>query len=148
MVLTADCLPILLCDRGGRGVAALHGGWRGLAAGVLEQGVACFVDAGIQPTELMAWLGPAIGAAAYEVDEPVRQAFPDDGEAFTENQRGRWQLDLAGLARRRLAKAGVTASYGSHLCTFSDGKRFYSHRRDGNCGRQATLIWLEPVASS
>ena len=145
-VLTADCLPILLCDRGGRAVAALHGGWRGLAAGVLEQGVACFVDAGIQPAELMAWLGPAIGAAAYEVDEPVRQAFPDDGEAFTENPRGRWQLDLAGLARRRLAKAGVTASYGGQLCTFSDGKRFYSHRRDGNCGRQAALIWLEPVA--
>jgi YfiH family protein len=148
VVLTADCLPILLCDRGGRAVAALHGGWRGLAAGVLEQGVACFANAGIQPKELLAWLGPAIGAAAYEIDEPVRRAFPDDGEAFTQNPRGRWQLDLAGLARRRLAKAGVTASFGSQLCTFSDEQRFYSHRRDGNCGRQATLIWLEPVASS
>ena len=148
VVMTADCLPVLLCDRRGRAVAALHAGWRGLAAGVLEQGVACFVEAGIAPAELMAWLGPAIGAAAYEVDEPVRRAFPDDREAFAENRRARWQLDLAGLARRRLAQAGVTACYGGQLCTFSDRRRFFSHRRDGICGRQAVLIWLAPAASS
>lgn len=145
-VLTADCLPLLFCDRGGRRIAAAHGGWRGLAAGIIERVVADFGAAGIAPGELLAWLGPAIGPAAYEVDERVRDAFPAAGDApaFRLNARGRWQLDLCALARGRLAAAGVTAVHGGGRCTASEPRRFYSYRRDGACGRQACLVWLEP----
>jgi YfiH family protein len=145
-VLTADCLPVIFCDEGGTHVAAAHAGWRGLAAGVLEATVGRLTDRGIAPGRLLAWIGPAIGAAAYEVGPEVRAAFlaADAAAAtgFTANARGRWQLDLPSLARRRLAAAGVTRVYGGDLCTYADSGRFFSHRRDGACGRQATLVWL------
>ena len=147
-VLTADCLPVLFCDRDGRRVAAVHAGWRGLAADILEQAVAGFAAAGSLATQTLAWLGPAIGPAAYEVGQEVRDAFvaPGDAAAFTASPRGRWQLDLYALARGRLAAAGVTAVYGGQFCTHAES-RFFSYRRVGACGRQATLIWLATGAS-
>ena len=143
-VLTADCLPLLICDAAGRRVAAVHAGWRGLAAGIIEATVADFAAQGIGPQDLLTWLGPAIGAGAYEVGDDVRNAFGlADAVAFAANAKGRWQLDLYRLARGRLAAAGITAIFGGGYCTASDGARFFSHRRDGHCGRQATLVWLE-----
>jgi YfiH family protein len=141
-VLTADCLPLLLCDRQGRRVAAVHAGWRGLLEGVIEQTVARMgVGDG-----LLAWLGPAIGPQAFEVGEEVRTAFvavdAAAGDAFVPSASGRWLADLYRLARQRLARAGVLAVYGGDLCTFSDAERFYSYRRDGRTGRMASLIWL------
>lgn len=145
-VLSADCLPVLFCNLQGTCVAAAHGGWRGLAGGVLEATVAAFARYGVAPQGLLAWIGPAIGACAYEVGDEVRAAFVERDRAaaagFSANARGRWQLDLAAMARMRLAAAGVERVYGGDLCTFSDPARFFSHRRDGQCGRQATLIWL------
>ncbi len=142
-VLTADCLPVLLCARDGSAVAAAHAGWRGLAAGVLEATVAAL---GRDPAELLAWFGPAIGAAAYEVDAPVREAFvgedPGAGDAFDATRPGHWRADLYALARRRLAALGVDEVHGGGLCTASDAARFYSHRRDGVTGRMASLVWL------
>ena len=151
VVMTADCLPVLFCDdRGGR-VAAAHAGWRGLAAGVLEATVAALAAAGAAPQTLMAWFGPAISGPAYEVGDDVRAAFlAADARAaigFRPNDRGRWQLDLEAIARRRLVAAGVTRHYGGGYCTHGDSDRFFSHRRDGRSGRQATLVWIErPLA--
>jgi YfiH family protein len=142
-VQVADCLPVLLAARDGSAVAAAHAGWRGLAAGVLEATVRRLA---VEPGGLIAWLGPAIGQAHFEVGEEVRRAFlaHDAGaaSAFAANSRGRWQGDLAGLARRRLAALGV-ADFGCYWCTYSDGSRFFSYRRDGRCGRMAALIWRE-----
>lgn len=142
-ILTADCLPLLLCSRDGQEVGAAHCGWRGLCAGVIEANVRQFAA---PPGELMAWLGPAIGPAAYEVGAEVRQAFLDhDGEAahcFSPSPNQRWLADLYGLARQRLHALGVKAVHGGTECTFSDSQQFYSWRRDGAAsGRQATLIW-------
>ena len=142
-VLTADCLPVLLCDRQGTRVAAAHAGWRGLCTGVLE----ATVDAmGVAPDRLLAWLGPAIGPGAFEVGEEVRGAFVTRdaaaAAAFVSCGPGRWLADLYALARMRLRSVGVTAVYGGGLCTFSDSDRFYSYRRDGETGRMASLIWL------
>lgn len=146
-ILTADCLPVLLTSRDGSVVAAAHAGWRGLAAGVLEATLAVMDCA---PADVLAWLGPAIGPAAFEVGEDVRAASldsdPGAGAAFVANARGRWQADLPALARRRLGAAGVTAVYGGDLCTHADAARFYSHRRDGRTGRMASLIWIESRA--
>lgn len=144
-VLTADCLPVLICDRHGQAVAAIHAGWRGLAAGILETAVAAFAGAAIGPQALLAWLGPAIGVDAYEVGTEVRAAFELDSDraAFRPNERGRWQCDLYALARSRLAAAGVDSVHGGSFCTFTEVDRFYSYRRDGRCGRQASMIWLE-----
>lgn len=145
-VLTADCLPVLLCDEAGVVVAAAHAGWRGLAAGVLESTVAEMAMPGKQ---LLAWLGPAIGPAAFEVGEEVLAAFTagDGGAlaAFKARPNGKWHCDLYMLARRRLRALGLTRIYGGGLCTYSDGSRFYSYRRDGNShdsGRMASLIWI------
>jgi YfiH family protein len=145
VVLTADCLPVLICDRAGQRVAAVHAGWRGLAGGVVARAVASFTDNGIAAAELIAWLGPAIGQAAYEVGDEVKASFEmaADSAAFAPNDRGRWQCDLYALARHRLAALGVEAIYGGRFCTHAESTRFFSHRRDGTCGRQATLIWLE-----
>lgn len=146
VIMTADCLPVLFCNAAGTAVAAAHAGWRGLAAGVLEATVAALADRGAAATTLMAWIGPAISAPAYEVGADVRAAFlaadPAAAAGFTPNARGRWQLDLPGLARQRLGSLGVGAIYGGDLCTATDPRRYFSHRRDGACGRQATLIWL------
>jgi len=145
-VLTADCLPVLLCDRGGRAVAAAHAGWRGLAAGVIEQTVAALPVPG---GELMAWLGPAIGAQAYVVGEEVRAAFvthdPAAAAAFRPAVAGGWHADMYQLARQRLRSRGVSAVYGGGFCTFEDPVRFYSYRREGVTGRMATLIWLQDI---
>ncbi|MDP2811352.1 MAG: peptidoglycan editing factor PgeF [Rhodocyclaceae bacterium] len=143
-VMTADCLPVLFCDRAGTVVAAAHAGWRGLAGGVLESAIAAMaVPAG----ELLAWLGPAIGPSAFEVGDEVRAAFladdPAAAEAFVPHGAGKWLADIYALARRRLQRAGVDAIYGGNFCTFSEPERFFSYRRDGVTGRMASLIWLE-----
>jgi len=142
-VLTADCLPIFLCDRRGTMVGALHAGWRGLAAGIIETGVERMDVPG---ASLLAWLGPAIGPTAFEVGDDVREAFvrsdADAARAFVPNARGRWWADLYQLARRRLARVGVTAVYGGGHCTVTQADLFYSYRRDGATGRMASLIWL------
>ena len=143
-VLTADCLPVLLCDTGGTRVGVAHAGWRGLAGGVLESTVRRM---GIEPRRLMAWLGPGIGADAYEVGAEVMEAFiavdPATAECFKPNDRGRRQADLYGLARQRLQAAGVEAIYGGGGCTHTESERFFSHRREAPCGRMATVIWLQ-----
>jgi len=143
-VLTADCLPVFLCDRAGSRVAVAHAGWRGLAGGVLEAAVAALGGA---PGDLLAWLGPAIGPDAYEVGHDVVSAFeeqpgPDLMAAFTPHG-DRWLLDLYAAARLKLAHAGVRSVHGGGLCTYTDPQRFFSFRRDGVTGRMASLIWLE-----
>jgi YfiH family protein len=139
----ADCMPVLFAARDGCAVAAAHAGWRGLAAGVLEATVARLA---VAPRGLIAWLGPAIGPAHFEVGGEVRAAFlahdPAAAAAFSANSRGRWQCDLSALARRRLSAAGVSAVFGGRWCTYADPARFFSYRRDGQCGRMAALIWL------
>lgn len=145
VIMVADCLPVLFASRDGRRIGAAHAGWRGLAAGVLEKTVAAL---GVPGVELTAWLGPAISREHFEVGGEVRDAFvaSDAGAAaaFAPNARGRWQADLAGLARRRLATVGVSDVHGGEWCTFADRDHFFSHRRDGKGGRMAALIWREP----
>jgi hypothetical protein len=148
-VMIADCLPVLLCDRTGTTVAAAHAGWRGLSAGVLERTVAAMDRASAQ---LLAYLGPAIGPQAFEVQADVLDAFTREDPRAQQCFRARpvavdaprkWLADLYGLARQRLARAGVEAVYGGSTCSFSEPARFFSHRRDGRTGRQAALVWLE-----
>jgi hypothetical protein len=147
-VLTADCLPLLLCDTGGTVVAAVHAGWRGLCSGVIEQTLRA-MDKPAQA--LLAYLGPAIGPGAYEVGAEVRDAFiaADPGgerecaAAFAPGRPGRFYADLYALARRRLARGGVAKIYGAGHCTYTERERFYSYRRDGATGRMASLIWME-----
>ncbi len=142
-VLTADCLPLLLSDRDGRCVAAVHAGWRGLAAGVVERAIEALPVAG---DALLAWLGPAIGPKAYLVGDEVREAFMAENaqaaSAFAAHRDGGWHADLYQLARQRLAACGVDAVYGGDHCTFQEGGRFFSFRRDGTTGRMATMLWL------
>lgn len=144
-VLTADCLPVLLCNRQGTRIAAVHAGWRGLAAGAIEAGLDAISTDG---RDILAWLGPAIGPEAFEVGDEVREAFirhdPAAAAAFRPSPAGRWLADIFGLARRRLAARGVSAVYGGHWCTYSDPAQFFSYRRDGATGRMASLIWLAP----
>ena len=144
-ILTADCLPIVLAADSGDLVAGAHAGWRGLAGGVIEATVHALQ---VAPERLMAWLGPAIGPEHFEVGAEVREAVlaGDSGAdaAFAMNARGRYLADLSGLARRRLAALGVSRIHGGGHCTYAEQDRFFSHRRDGVTGRQATLIWLEP----
>ncbi len=143
-VMTADCLPILVCDREGTRVAALHAGWRGLVAGIVEAGVSALGNGG---SDLMAWLGPAIGPEAFEVGDEVRELFIRKSEiaeeAFRRSSRGRWLADLYTLARQRLNRSGVQTVSGGDFCTYTDETRFFSYRRDQITGRSATLIWLE-----
>lgn len=144
-VLTADCLPVLLCDRAGSRVAAVHAGWRGLAGGVLEAAL----DALDRPgPELLAYLGPAIGPEQFEVGDEVRAAFlAGDGaaaDAFRPSTTGRWLADLYALARLRLAARGVGFIGGGDCCTLTDRDQFFSYRRDGVTGRMASLIWIDP----
>nr|WP_314527004.1 peptidoglycan editing factor PgeF [uncultured Pseudomonas sp.] len=142
--MTADCLPVLFCDRSGTRVAAAHAGWRGLAAGVLE----ATLDAlAVAPEEMLVWLGPAIGPQAFEVGPEVRETFveqlPDAASAFTPSiNAGKFMADIYQLARLRLAVCGVTAVYGGGFCTVTD-PRFFSYRRNPRTGRFASLIWLE-----
>jgi polyphenol oxidase len=143
-ILTADCLPILFAADSGDLVAAAHAGWRGLAGGVIE---ATVKGVQVAPERLMAWMGPAIGPRHFEVGAEVREALlardPGADSAFAANARGRFMADLSALARRRLAALGVSRVYGGGQCTYADDNRYFSHRRDGVTGRQATLIWLD-----
>jgi YfiH family protein len=142
-VMTADCLPVVLTDRGGTRIGIAHAGWRGLLDGVVESTVAAL---GTPPTQLQAWLGPAIGPEAFEVGDEVRAAFaarnPAAAQYFRPNERNRYQADLVGLARLVLAAAGVTPVHGGSWCTHREPDRFFSFRRDGVTGRMATLAWL------
>ncbi|TWI69429.1 hypothetical protein IP91_00497 [Pseudoduganella lurida] len=150
-ILSADCLPVLLCDTQGRTVAAVHAGWRGLADGVLQEAVAALRNAGAG--ELTAWLGPAIGPSRFEVGPDVLEAFLSPADraadllraAFTElaNRPGKYHANLYALARITLASMDVHRVAGGDFCTVSNSGRFYSYRRDGVTGRQASLIWLK-----
>lgn len=141
-VLTADCLPVLFCDRSGSVVAAAHAGWRGLAGGVLESTVAAMR---VAPGDILAWMGPAIGPHAFEVGDDVRKIFmvshPETAAAFAPHAPGKWLADIYQLARIRLGHIGVQAVYGGGRCTFTESDSFYSYRRDGVTGRMASLIW-------
>ncbi len=143
-VMTADCLPLLFCNLKGNKVAAAHAGWRGLADGVIENTVASLNES---PHRILVWLGPAIGAQAFEVGEEVRDIFvnelPASAEAFQQNRSGHFLADIYQLARLRLKALGIEAVYGGEYCTFTDADHFYSYRRDGKTGRQASLIWFE-----
>jgi YfiH family protein len=142
VVQMADCLPVLLASRDGGAVGAAHAGWRGLAAGVVERAVAAL---GRSPSELVAWLGPAIGPEAFEVGDDVRDVFlrhdPAAAGAFVAVREGKWLADLYALARMRLAACGVHDVHGGGRCTFREAARFFSHRRDGVTGRMAALVW-------
>jgi YfiH family protein len=166
VIQVADCMPVLFAARDGSAVGAAHAGWRGLAAGVLEKTVR---KLGVAPVDVMAWLGPTIGQANFEVGDDVRTAFMagdvQAASAFEANSRRRWQCDLYALARRRLALLGISAIFGGAgssvggggagggagdragggdaWCTYADAARYFSFRRDGQCGRMAALIWLE-----
>ncbi|QIZ49242.1 purine nucleoside phosphorylase YfiH [Dickeya zeae] len=141
-VMTADCLPVLFCSANGDEVAAAHAGWRGLQAGVLEETLRHFHA---RPADILAWMGPAIGAQQFEVGGEVREAFlqvdPIADCAFVP-RNGKFLADIYQLARLRLEAAGVTQVFGGEYCTVSDSGRFFSYRRDGMTGRMATLIWL------
>lgn len=144
VVMTADCLPVLLCDRAGSVVGAAHAGWRGLHGGVIEATVAAMQ---VAPADVIAWLGPAIGPTAFEVGDEVRAAFVAtdaiaDAAFKPAGQPGKWLADIYLLARQRLAALGVTAVYGGDCCTVSESRRFFSYRRDGVTGRMASLVWL------
>lgn len=143
-VLTADCLPVLVCDRNGTHVAAIHAGWRGLAAGILPAALSLLPPG----PDLIAWLGPAIGRKAYEVGLDVRQAIkaaiPDSEDYFHPRSADSWLVDLPGLARAQLAAMGVGEVVGGDVCTYSDEKNWFSYRRDGRTGRMGAFIWLEP----
>lgn len=142
-VMTADCLPVLLCDVQGSVVGAVHAGWKGLAAGVIE---ATVLAMGVAPQSLMAWMGPAISQENFEVGEEVRAAFvaiqPQAASAFIAGQSGKWFADIYALARLRLNALGVTQIYGGGHCTYRERGQFFSYRRDGATGRMGTFIWL------
>jgi len=145
-VLVADCLPVLLCSADGRGVAAAHAGWRGLAGGVIQKTVTALrAGLGEPAATLLAYLGPAIGPAQFvvgpEVLDAMRLGLPDAASAFTAHGPGKLRADLFALARQALDQVGVTAVYGGGMCTVSDPVRFYSFRRATPTGRQAALIW-------
>ncbi|MFZ2541091.1 MAG: peptidoglycan editing factor PgeF [Gallionella sp.] len=144
VVMTADCLPVLLCDMKGSVVGVTHAGWKGLAAGVVEATVQAM---GAAPQNLMAWLGPAISQGAFEVNEEVRSAFvdvqPQSTVAFIPGRSGKWFADIYALARLRLNTLGITRIYGGDHCTYRESELFFSYRREGVTGRMGTFIWLE-----
>ncbi|MDH5447059.1 MAG: peptidoglycan editing factor PgeF [Gammaproteobacteria bacterium] len=143
VVMTADCLPVLMTNHQGSIVAATHAGWRGLVDGILE---ATLNQSGLVPAETLAWFGPGIGAEVYEVGDEVRQAFlkypMHDETPFVPHGDGKYLMDMYALARQRLNAAGVTAIYGGSACTYSQPDDFFSYRRDGVTGRMASLIWM------
>jgi YfiH family protein len=141
-VRTADCLPVLLCSRDGQEIAAVHAGWRGLAAGVIEAAVSRMSHAA---PALMAWIGPAISQPAFEVGEEVHAQFgawaASSPALFLANERGRWQADLSGLARARMQALGITTICAAGVCTYQDAEHCYSYRRDGATGRHLSFIY-------
>ena len=145
VIMTADCLPVLFTNRSGSKVAAAHAGWRGLAEGVLEETLSQFTD----PSEVMVWMGPAIGPDTFEVGQEVYDRFVDDltetRHAFkpSPSHNERWMADIYRLARLRLNRASVRQIFGGGFCTYSDSERFFSYRRQAQTGRMASLIWLE-----
>lgn len=144
VIQVADCMPVLFAARDGSAVGAAHAGWRGLAGGVLEATVR---KLGVPSANLMAWMGPTIGQRHFEVGGEVRNAFlsadPGADVGFELNPRGRWQCDLYALAKRRLGALGIGSVHGGGWCTYADSSRFFSYRRDGQCGRMAALVWME-----
>lgn len=143
VTMTADCLPVLLCDQAGTAVAAIHAGWRSLCDGVIEATINAMPAAGNQ---LMAWLGPAIGPEAFEVGAEVKAQFiaqDAHAESAFKPHGGKWLGDLYTIARQRLQTSGITQIYGGNHCTFSEPETFFSFRRDGDTGRMASMIWLE-----
>lgn len=145
VVMTADCLPILICNRSGTTIAAIHAGWRGLAGGIIEETIKVLKQA---PDELMVWLGPAIGPSKFEVGKDVYDAFVttdiDAATAFISHKNGKWLANLYTLARQRLSKLDVTQIYGGEYCTYTQDDLFYSYRREnGKTGRMASVIWIE-----
>ena len=143
VVMTADCLPVLFCNRAGSEVAAAHAGWRGLLDGILENTVAAMSS---EADQIMAWLGPAIGPAKFEVgDEVCAQFIQHDSKAescFVQNRPGHYLADLYALARMRLHHAGVTHISGGEFCTYSQAEQFFSYRRENVTGRQASMIYI------
>lgn len=143
-VMTADCLPVLLCDTEGTVVAAAHAGWRGLCQGVLEATVMAMQT---PPEKLMAWMGPAIGASVFEIGDEVRAAFivknAQAAQAFTPISPNKWLMDIYQLARLRLKAVSISQVYGGDFCTYTDQTRFFSYRRDGITGRMASMIWFD-----
>jgi hypothetical protein len=144
VVLTADCMPLFLCDSTGYRVAVAHAGWRGMAAGVIENTVASLKA---DPRDVIAWMGPAIGPEAFEVGPEVREAFlardPGAEDAFEPGANGKLMADLYELARRRLERAGVNEVYGGGFCTYREPDRFFSYRRAQRSGRMGAFIWME-----
>lgn len=144
VVMTADCLPVLLCDTAGTQVAAVHAGWQGLANGIVSKAIAQFSN----PSQVMAWIGPAIGAGAFEVGPDVLRAFGVDPQQASDefvpvtHKREKWLGNLYALARKELNGLGVTQVYGGQHCSLSNPDAFYSHRRDPSSGRMASLIWM------
>ena len=152
-VLTADCLPVFVCNRAGDEVGIIHAGWRGMSAGIIENTLAAMQS---KPEDLLIWLGPAIQSCHYEVGEDVRQAFLDCATDTREQQQlkaafaplanqGKYHADLPQIARNKLHRLGATSISGGTHCTHCDASRFYSHRRDGPCGRMANLICINPA---
>lgn len=143
-VLTADCMPLLLTDAQGTRVAAVHAGWRGMAAGIIEAAVHSL---DVDPSSLLAWMGPTIGPDAFEVGPEVREAFmvrePRAAEVFREHKPGKFMADLYGLARQRLSSAGVASIHGGGFCTRSEPERFFSYRREPKSGRMGAFIWMD-----
>ena len=144
VVMTADCLPILLCNRDGTEVGAVHAGWRGLERGVVQQALATMQSS----NELLkAWIGPGISQACFEVGDEVREAFedsvPKSRDYFSSHREGHWLCDLAGIAEMILHSQGVGEVYRDSYCTFQDAERFFSYRRDSVTGRMASLIWIK-----
>jgi YfiH family protein len=149
-VQTADCMPVLFCDRNASVVAVAHAGWRGLAGGILERTLEALA---VDPAQVLVYLGPAIGPLAFEVGEDVRTAFLSGMEsaeaAFRPHAPGKWLADLGMLARLRLERLGVRAVSGGGRCTVREPEHFFSFRRDRVTGRMAALIWLnEPSRHS
>ncbi len=145
VVMTADCLPVLFTHKNGTVVAAAHAGWRGLLNGVLEATVR---NMKVNPENVYAWLGPAIGAEQFEVGDDVRDAFIENDNILTQqafisgHDDGKWFADIYQLARIRLNAIGVSEIYGGGLCTYNDESRFFSYRRENRTGRMASLIWM------
>lgn len=145
-VLTADCLPIFLCDSLGTKVAAIHAGWRSLAGGIIENTIK---EMQISGADCMVWFGPAIGPEKFEVGAEVYENFLQHDKqaqhAFKKINKNKWLANIYLLAKQRLWSCGITNIYGGDFCTFTNSDHFFSYRRDGETGRMASLIWLNPI---